>query len=183
MRAALEASRKSVNVAVLSKVHPLRSHSAAAQGGINAALGEEDSWEAHAFDTIKGSDYLADQDAAEVLCKEAPADIIELENMGTVFSRREDGRLQQRPFGGAGFARTCYVGDITGQAILHVVWEQLIKAGVLTYEEWLVTSLAVEDGACRGVIAMEMRSGQVQAIGAKAVILATGGPGRALPPP
>jgi succinate dehydrogenase/fumarate reductase flavoprotein subunit len=167
---------------VLSKVHPLRSHSAAAQGGINAALGDEDTWEAHAFDTVKGSDYLADQDAAEVLCKEAPADIIELENMGTVFSRREDGRLQQRPFGGAGFPRTCYVGDITGQAILHVVWEQLIKAGVPTYEEWFVTSLVVEDGACRGVIAMEMRSGQVQAIGAKAVILATGGLGRVYQP-
>jgi succinate dehydrogenase / fumarate reductase flavoprotein subunit len=182
MRAALEASRKSVDVAVLSKVHPLRSHSAAAQGGINAALGEEDSWEAHAFDTVKGSDYLADQDAAEALCKEAPADIIELENMGTVFSRREDGRLQQRPFGGAGYPRTCYVGDITGQAILHVVWEQLIKAGVTTYEEWFVTSLAVEDGACRGVIAMEMRSGQVQAIAAKAVILATGGLGRVFQP-
>ena len=182
MRAALEASRKSVDVAVLSKVHPLRSHSAAAQGGINAALGDEDSWEAHAFDTIKGSDYLADQDAAEVLCREAPADIIELENMGTVFSRREDGRLQQRPFGGAGFPRTCYVGDITGQAILHVVWEQLIKAGITTYEEWFVTSLVVEDGACRGVIAMEMRSGQVQAIAAKTVILATGGLGRVYQP-
>ena len=182
MRAALEASRKSVNVAVLSKVHPLRSHSAAAQGGINAALGDEDTWEAHAFDTVKGSDYLADQDAAEVLCNEAPADIIELENMGTVFSRREDGRLQQRPFGGAGFPRTCYVGDITGQAILHVVWEQLVKAGVTTYEEWFVTSLAVEDGACRGVIAMEMRSGQLQAIAAKAVILATGGLGRVYQP-
>jgi len=182
MRAALEASRKSVNVAVLSKVHPLRSHSAAAQGGINAALGDEDTWEAHAFDTVKGSDYLADQDAAEVLCNEAPADIIELENMGTVFSRREDGRVQQRPFGGAGFPRTCYVGDITGQAILHVVWEQLIKAGVPTYEEWFVTSLVVEDGACRGVIAMEMRSGQLQAIAAKAVILATGGLGRVYQP-
>jgi succinate dehydrogenase/fumarate reductase flavoprotein subunit len=182
MRAALEASRKSVNVAVLSKVHPLRSHSAAAQGGINAALGDEDTWEAHAFDTVKGSDYLADQDAVEALCQEAPADIIELENMGTVFSRREDGRLQQRPFGGAGFPRTCYVGDITGQAILHVVWEQLVKAGVPTYEEWFVTSLVVEDGACRGVIAMEMRSGQVQAIGAKAVVLATGGLGRVYQP-
>jgi succinate dehydrogenase/fumarate reductase flavoprotein subunit len=182
MRAALEASRKSVNVAVLSKVHPLRSHSAAAQGGINAALGDEDTWEAHAFDTVKGSDYLADQDAVEALCEEAPADIIELENMGAVFSRREDGHLQQRPFGGAGFPRTCYVGDITGQAILHVVWEQLVKAGVPTYEEWFVTSLVVEDGACRGVIAMEMRSGQVQAIGAKAVILATGGLGRVYQP-
>ena len=182
MRAALEASRRSVDVAVVSKVHPLRSHSAAAQGGINAAVGDEDSWEAHAFDTVKGSDYLADQDAAEALCREAPADIIELENMGTVFSRRDDGRLAQRPFGGAGFPRTCFVGDITGQAILHVVWEQLVKAGVPTYEEWFVTSLVVEDGACRGVIAMEMRSGQVQAIGAKAVVLASGGLGRVYQP-
>ncbi len=182
MRAALEASRKSVDVALLSKVHPLRSHSAAAQGGINAAVGDEDSWENHTFDTVKGSDYLADQDAAEVLCQEAPKNIIELENMGAVFSRREDGRLAQRPFGGAGYPRTCYVGDITGQAILHLVWEQVVKAGVRVYEEWFVTSLVVEDGVCRGVIAIEMRSGQVHAIAAKVVILATGGLGRVYRP-
>ena len=169
-------------MAVLSKVHPLRSHSSAAQGGINAALGEEDSWEKHAFDTVKGSDYLAEQDAVEVLCKEAPGDVVELENMGTVFSRREDGRIGLRPFGGAGFARTCYVGDITGQAILHVIWEQLLKAGVRVYEEWFVTRLLVEDGTCRGVVAMELRSGQIQAIAAKAVVLATGGLGRVFYP-
>lgn len=182
MRAALEAARDGVDVAVLSKVHPLRSHTAAAQGGINAALGEEDSWEKHAFDTVKGSDYLADQDSVEVFCKEAPGDIIELENMGTIFSRREDGSLHQRPFGGAGFPRTCYVGDITGQAILHVVWEQLLKAGVRTYEEWFVTRLVVEDGTCRGVVALELRSGQLQAIAAKVVVLATGGLGRVYHP-
>jgi succinate dehydrogenase / fumarate reductase flavoprotein subunit len=125
MRAALAASRQGVDVALLSKVQPLRSHSAAAQGGINAAVGMDDSSEKHAFDTVKGSDYLADQDAVEVLCKEAPGDIVELERMGTTFSRREDGRLDTRPFGGAGFPRTCFVADITGQAILHVVWEQL----------------------------------------------------------
>src|SRR3989304_2299522 len=101
MRAALEASRNGAEVAMLSKVHPLRSHSSAAQGGINAALGEDDSWEKHAFDTVKGSDYLGDQDAIEVLCQEAPGDIVELERMGTTFSRREDGRIAQRPFGGA----------------------------------------------------------------------------------
>ena len=182
MRAALEASRNGVDVALLSKVHPLRSHTAAAQGGINAALNEEDSWERHAFDTVKGSDYLGDQDAIEVLCQEAPGDIIELENLGTVFSRREDGRIHQRPFGGAGFPRTCYVTDITGQALLHVIWEQVVKAGVRVYEEWFVTSLVVEDGSCRGAIALEMRSGQIQAIAARAVVLATGGLGRAYHP-
>ena len=122
MRAALEARRKGVDVAVLSKVHPVRSHSTQAQGGINAALGEDDSWEKHAFDTVKGSDYLGDQDSIEIFCKEAPGDIIELEHMGTVFSRREDGRIAQRPFGGAAFPRTCYVADITGQVLLHVLY-------------------------------------------------------------
>ena len=115
MRAALEASRQGVDVALLSKVQPLRSHSAAAQGGINAAVGEDDSWEKHAFDTVKGSDYLADQDAVEILCKEAPGDIVELERMGTTFNRRDDGRLATRPFGGAGFPRACYIADITAR--------------------------------------------------------------------
>jgi succinate dehydrogenase / fumarate reductase flavoprotein subunit len=182
MRAALEASRQGVDVALLSKVHPLRSHSAAAQGGINAAVGEDDSWENHAFDTAKGSDYLADQDAVEILCKEAPADIVELERMGTTFNRREGGRLATRPFGGAGFPRTCYVADITGQAILHVVWEQLQKGGVHPYEEWFCTSLIVDDGVCRGVVAMDMMTGQFHPILAKATILATGGLGRVYQP-
>jgi succinate dehydrogenase / fumarate reductase flavoprotein subunit len=182
MRAALEASRNGVNVAMLSKVHPLRSHSCAAQGGINAALGEDDSWEKHAFDTVKGSDYLGDQDAIEVLCKEAPGDIIELERMGTTFSRREDGRIAQRPFGGAAFPRTCFVADITGQALLHALWEHLQRGGVLPYEEWFCTSLVVDDGVCRGVVAMNMRTGQLQAFSAKAVVLATGGLGRSFYP-
>jgi succinate dehydrogenase / fumarate reductase flavoprotein subunit len=182
MRAALEASRSGVDVAMLSKVHPLRSHSTAAQGGINAALGEDDSWETHAFDTVKGSDYLGDQDAVEILCREAPGDIIELERMGTVFSRREDGRIAQRPFGGAGFPRTCYVADITGQAILHVVWEQLQNADVRAYEEWFALSLIVDDGVCRGAAVMNMISGEVVPIQAKAVVLATGGLGRVYQP-
>jgi len=177
MRAALEARRNGVDVAVLSKVHPVRSHSTQAQGGINAALSEEDSWEKHAFDTAKGSDFLGDQDAIETLCKEAPGDIIELEHMGAVFARQEDGRIAQRPFGGAAFPRTCYVADITGQVLLHVLYEQLLQAGVRVYEEWFATSLIVEDGACRGVLAMEIRSGQLQAFGARAVIMATGGLG------
>jgi succinate dehydrogenase / fumarate reductase flavoprotein subunit len=178
MRAALEASRNGAEVAMLSKVHPLRSHSSAAQGGINAALGEDDSWEKHAFDSVKGSDYLGDQDAIEVLCQEAPGDIVELERMGTTFSRREDGRIAQRPFGGAAFPRTAFVADITGQALLHALWENLQRGGVLPYEEWFCTSLVVDGGVCRGVVAMNMRTGQFQVFSAKAVVLATGGLGR-----
>ncbi|MEK7777771.1 MAG: FAD-binding protein [Chloroflexota bacterium] len=182
MRAALEAQRYGANVAVVSKVYPTRSHSAAAQGGINAAMSEDDSWENHAFDTAKGSDYLADQDAVEVLCREAPENILELDHMGVVFNRKENGKLAQRPFGGAGFPRTCYVADITGQAILHVVWEQLVRAALTAYEEWFVTSLVVEDGRCRGVLALEMRTGQLHLIEGKAVVLATGGLGRVYQP-
>jgi succinate dehydrogenase / fumarate reductase flavoprotein subunit len=182
MRAALEAARSGVDVGMLSKVHPLRSHSTAAQGGINAALGEDDSWETHAFDTTKGSDYLGDQDAIEILCREALLSVIELERMGTVFSRREDGRIAQRPFGGAGFPRTCYVADITGQALLHVVWEQLQNADVRSYEEWFALSLIVDDGVCRGAVAMNMLTGEVMPIQAKATVMATGGLGRAYQP-
>lgn len=183
MRAALEAARQGVKVAVVSKVHPLRSHSTAAQGGINAALGENDSWEKHAFDTVKGSDYLGDQDAIEVLCREAPQDILELEHMGVIFNRRPDGRLAQRPFGGAGFPRTCYVADITGQAIVHVMWEQILKAGVKVYDEWFATSLVVDDGACIGLVALDLREGRLYTFQAtRGVVLATGGLGRVYQP-
>jgi succinate dehydrogenase / fumarate reductase flavoprotein subunit len=182
MRAALEAARQGVDVAILSKVHPLRSHTAAAQGGINASLGEDDSWESHAFDTVKGGDYLGDQDAVEAMCREAPLDILELEHMGTVFNRQADGRLARRPFGGAGFPRTHFVADITGQAILHVVHEQLQKAGVHDYTEWYATSIIVDDGTCHGVVAMDMTTGQLHPIMAKAVVLATGGLGRVYQP-
>ena len=182
MRAALEAARGGVDVALVSKVYPTRSHSVAAQGGINAALSEEDSWTDHAFDTVKGSDYLADQDAVEALCGDAPMDILELERMGVIFNRKEDGTLAQRPFGGAGFPRTCFVADITGHAILHVIWEQLTKARITTYEEWFATSLIVEDGRCRGLVALDMKSGKLHAFEAKAVILATGGLGRVYEP-
>ncbi len=180
MRAAVAAQTLygHLDVAIVSKVHPVRSHSVAAQGGINAALGENDSWEAHAFDTTKGGIYLADQDAVEVMCREAPGDILELERMGVIFSRDARGRIAQRPFGGAGFPRTCYAADRTGHALLHAMYEQLLKRSVKVYEEWYVTSLLVEDGACRGVIAWDLLRGGLQAIGAKAVILATGGCGR-----
>ncbi len=180
MRAAVAAQTLygHLDVAIVSKVHPVRSHSVAAQGGINAALGENDSWEAHAFDTTKGGIYLADQDAVEVMCREAAGDILELERMGVIFSRDARGRIAQRPFGGAGFPRTCYAADRTGHALLHAMYEQLLKRSVKVYEEWYVTSLLVEDGACRGVIAWDLLRGGLQAIGAKAVILATGGCGR-----
>jgi succinate dehydrogenase / fumarate reductase flavoprotein subunit len=182
MRAALEAAREGADVAVVSKVHPIRSHSNAAQGGINAALGEGDSWESHAFDTIKGSDYLADQDAVEVMCREAPGDIIEFEHMGVIFYRNEDGKLGTRAFGGASQARTYFVGDITGQALLYTLYDQILKAGVKVYEEWFATTLYLEDGACRGLVALEMITGELHFLRAKAVIDAAGGLGRLYEP-
>jgi succinate dehydrogenase flavoprotein subunit len=178
MRAALAAPAQ-LDVALISKVHPVRSHSVAAQGGINAALGENDSWEAHAFDTTKGGQYLGDQDAIEAMCREAPDDILELDRMGVIFSRDEQGRIAQRPFGGAGFPRACYAADRTGHAILHTMYEQLMKRGCHVYEEWYVTSLIVEEGICRGVIAWDIVRGGLHTIGAKTVVLATGGSGRA----
>ncbi len=177
LRAALAASEKA-DVAVISKVHPVRSHSVAAQGGINAALGEEDSWEKHAFDTIKGSDYLADQDAVEVLCREAPDAISELNFFGVPFSRMKDGKIAQRPFGGADFPRTCYAADKTGHALLHTLYEQLLKNGSKVYEEFYAISLAMENNECRGIVALELSTGKLQAMEAKAVVFATGGYGR-----
>jgi succinate dehydrogenase / fumarate reductase flavoprotein subunit len=182
MRAALEAARNGADVAVISKVHPVRSHSGAAQGGINAALGEGDSWETHALDTIKGSDYLADQDAVEIMCREAPSDIIELEHMGVIFFRGPDGKLGTRAFGGASKARTYFVGDITGQALLYTLYDQLLKAGVKVYEEWFATELYIVDGACRGCVALDMMKGDLQLVRAKATIVASGGMGRVYEP-
>jgi len=178
MRAAIEAARAGLDVAIISKVYPVRSHSVAAQGGVNAALGTDDSWEAHMFDTVKGSDYLGDQDAIEVMCKEAPSDILELERMGAVFSRDREGNIAQRPFGGAGFPRTCYLADRTGHAMLHVMYEQLLAHGVFIYDEWHVLKLVVEGGEARGVIALELDTGKLHRLHSKAVIMATGGYGR-----
>jgi succinate dehydrogenase / fumarate reductase flavoprotein subunit len=177
MRAALEIG-PGVDVAVLSKVHPVRSHSGAAQGGINAALREDDSWERHAFDTVKGSDYLGDQDAIETMCREAPSDIRQMEHWGVIFSRAEDRRIAQRPFGGAGYPRTCYAADRTGHALLHAMYEQVMKRRAKVYEEWFLLSLVVEDGECQGVVALDIRTGELVMCRAKAVILATGGYGR-----
>jgi succinate dehydrogenase / fumarate reductase flavoprotein subunit len=184
-RAALAAAEQGVSVGIISKVHPVRSHSNAAQGGINAALQEDDSWESHAFDTVKGSDYLADQDAVEIMCKAAPEELLHLEHLGVTFHRNEEGRLGTRAFGGASAARTYYVADITGQAIMHVLYEQLMKYSedVARYEEYFTTSLAMDDaGNCVGAICRNVRDGSMEHFGAKAVILATGGNGQVWQP-
>jgi len=180
MRAAIEAFDAGANVAMLSKIHPVRSHSGAAEGGINAALGNasEDDPEKHAYDTVKGSDYLGDQDAIEILCQEAPDDVYQLEHWGAVFSRTPDGRIAQRPFGAAGEPRTAYAADITGHVLIHVLYEQVMKRDIPTYEEYFAWKLVVDDGRCQGVIAWDLLRGGLTAIGAKTVILATGGAGR-----
>jgi succinate dehydrogenase / fumarate reductase flavoprotein subunit len=180
MRAAIEAFDAGADVALLSKLHPTRSHSGAAEGGINAALGNasEDSPEKHAYDTVKGSDFLADQDAVEILCDEAPADIYQLENWGAVFSRTDAGKIAQRPFGAAGEPRTAYAADITGHVLIQVLYEQVIKRAIPVYEEYFAWRLAVDGDRCVGVIAWDLLHGGLKPVGAKATILATGGAGR-----
>jgi succinate dehydrogenase / fumarate reductase flavoprotein subunit len=180
MRAAIEAHDAGADVALISKIHPVRSHSGAAEGGINAALGNasEDDPEKHAFDTVKGSDYLGDQDAIEVLCQEAPEDVYQLEHWGAVFSRTEDGRIAQRPFGAAGEPRTAYAADITGHVLVHVLYEQVMKRELQVYEEFFAWQLVENEGRCQGVISWDLVNGGLKTIGAKTVILATGGAGR-----
>ncbi|MFN8151428.1 MAG: FAD-binding protein [Solirubrobacterales bacterium] len=180
-RAALAAAEQGVSVGIISKVHPIRSHSNAAQGGINAALAVDDTWESHAFDTIKGSDYLSDQDAVEIMCREAPNELLHLEHIGVTFHRNEKGELGTRAFGGASKARTYYVADITGQAIMHTLYEQLMKYADLIdrYEEWFTTELALDDdGNCIGAVTRNIKDGSMQLFRAKAVILASGGNGQ-----
>jgi succinate dehydrogenase / fumarate reductase, flavoprotein subunit len=183
-RAALSAAQGGASVGIISKVHPVRSHSNAAQGGINAALNPEDSWESHAYDTVKGSDYLGDQDAIEIMCQEAPEELLHLEHIGVTFHRNEEGLLGTRAFGGASAARTYYVADITGQAILHVLYEQLMKhPEVERYEEWFTTGLVLdESGQCAGAVTRNLRDGEMQLFEAKSVILATGGNGQCFKP-
>jgi succinate dehydrogenase / fumarate reductase flavoprotein subunit len=184
-RAALAAAREGASVAVLSKVHPVRSHSVAAAGGINAAISAGDDWRSHAYDTVKGSDFLGDQDAIEVMCSEAPGEVMHLEHIGVTFHRNDEGELDLRAFGGASLNRTAYVADITGQAMLHVLYEQLIKHDetVELYEEWFTTSLLLDDdGPCCGAIARDVRSGRMEAFLAKNVILACGGAGQVYKP-
>src|SRR5215212_6785016 len=184
-RAALAAASAGATVAIMSKVHPVRSHSNAAAGGINAALNPDDSWESHAFDTVKGSDYLGDQDAIEIMCREAPDEVLWLEHQGVTFHRNEQGLLGTRAFGGASAARTYYVADITGQALLHVLYEQLMKshAKVDRYEEWFVTGLVQDDdGICCGAVARNIRDGSMELFAAKGTILASGGAGQCFKP-
>jgi len=184
-RAALAAASGGASVAVMSKVHPVRSHSVAAAGGINAAISVDDDWRSHAYDTVKGSDYLGDQDAIEVMCSEAPAEVFHLEHIGVTFHRNDAGELDLRAFGGASIKRTAYVADITGQAMLHVLYEQLMRRheAVETFEEWFTTSLLLDaDGRCCGVIARDVRSGRLEAFNAKNVILACGGAGQVYAP-
>src|SRR5438552_8114473 len=169
MRAAIEAFDIGVDVAIVSKLHPTRSHSGAAEGGINAALGNasEDDPESHAYDTVKGSDYLGDQDAIEVLCSEAPGDVYQLENWGAVFSRTEDGRIAQRPFGAAGAPRTAYAPDLTGHVLIQVLYEQIVKRNIAVYEEYFAWKLVEDDGRCVGVLAWDLVHGGLKAIPAK----------------
>ncbi|MDQ3435566.1 MAG: FAD-binding protein [Actinomycetota bacterium] len=183
-RAALAAAETGASVGVISKVHPVRSHSNAAAGGINAALNPEDSWESHAFDTVKGSDYLGDQDAIEVMCREAPDEVLRLEHLGVTFHRDDEGKLGTRAFGGASAARTYYVADITGQALLHVLYEQLMKHDEVTrYEEWFTTALVRdESGRIAGAVTRNIRDGSLELFISKAVILATGGNGQIFNP-
>ncbi len=200
--AAMEIAKNGVNdIGVLSKIHPLRSHSGAAQGGIAAALnnvrpvegtgprgpleqippGDElvDSWELHMFDTIKGSDWLGDQDAIEIMVKEAPDIIYEYEHMGCVFSRTPDGRIAQRRFGGHSAPRANYAADYTGHVLLHSIHEQALRDGVKFYSEWYCMDLIVEENVCKGVVAINVLTGELHLMRAKAVMFGTGGYGRA----
>ncbi len=200
--AAVTASQQGVtDIGVLSKVHPLRSHSSAAQGGIAAALGKvrpvagtgprgplepvpqgedpQDSWELHMFDTIKGSDWLGDQDAIEIMVREAPQIIFDYEHMGCVFSRLPDGRIAQRRFGGHSAPRANYSADYTGHVLLHTIHEQALRQGVKFYGEWYCLDLLIEDNMCRGLVALDIASGELHLMRAKTVMFGTGGYGRA----
>ncbi len=182
MRAAVGLCEK-YSVALVSKVHPIRSHSIAAQGGINASLAnnpnsKDDNPEKHTFDTVKGSDYLADQDAAELMCKEAPGVVYEMEHWGCPFSRFPDGTIAQRPFGGAGYPRTCYSADLTGHVLLNTLYERAVALGVKVYYEYAVLSLAVDEGVCHGIVVLDQTNGKLIPIRAKATLFATGGYGR-----
>ncbi|MGM0605907.1 MAG: FAD-binding protein [Halobacteriota archaeon] len=186
LRAAIAAKNEGADVAIVTKLHPVRSHTGAAEGGINAALRDADSWEDHAYDTMKGSDYLGDAPAIETLCKNSPEEVIQLEHWGMAFSREEDGRVSQRPFGGLSFPRTTYAGAETGHQLLHTMYEQLVKSGVKVYDEWHVLNLAVsdeerpEDRACYGVVGYDVQTGEIAGFRARdGVILASGGPGQA----
>src|SRR5438067_7756845 len=187
LRATLGTTSAGLKTACISKVYPTRSHTVAAQGGISAALGNmgEDDWRWHMYDTVKGSDWLGDQDAIELMCKEAPAAVIELEHYGVPFSRTESGRIYQRPFGGMtthfgkGVAqRTCAAADRTGHAMLHALYQQSLRHAATFFIEYFAIDLIMEDGVCRGIVALDMNEGTLHRFSAHRTILATGGYGR-----
>ncbi len=173
--AARELQKAGKKVAVITKLHPLRSHSGAAQGGINAAFSDKDSVELHEFDTVKGSDYLADQDAVEYMCQKAPETIRWIERMGAAFSRTEDGKIAQRPFGGQSSPRACYAKDRTGLTLLQTIYEQAHRAGVKFWDEWYAADIIYKDGKVSGVVAFNIRDMQTVIFNAKSVMFATGG--------
>ncbi len=177
MRAAIEAA-KYARVALLSKVYPTRSHSGAAQGGLNVVINENDSWQSHMFDTVKGSDYLADQDAVETFCKEAPQAMYDLDHMGLIFDRTEDGHLDQKFTGGATFPRNCFGGDLSGHKILHTLYEQLLKSNVTIHNEFTVIKVLTEEKAFQGLMVYDLKHGQIEVVRAKAALMATGGYGQ-----
>ena len=185
LRAAIAAHEEGADVAIVTKLHPVRSHTGAAEGGINAALRDGDSWEDHAYDTMKGSDFLGDAPAIETFAKTAPEEVIQLEHWGMPFSREDDGRVSQRPFGGLSFPRTTYAGAETGHHLLHTMYEQAVKRGIEVYDEWYVSRLAVtdhddpEERTCHGVVGIDIKTGEIQGFRATGgVILTTGGPGQ-----
>ncbi len=185
LMAAIGAHEAGVDVALVSKLHPVRSHTGAAEGGINAALRSGDSWDLHAQDTMKGSDYLGDAPAVETLCRDAPEDVMQLEHWGMPFSREEDGTVSQRPFGGLSFPRTTYAGAETGHHLLHTLYQQVVKRGIRVYDEWFVTRLAVTDEenptdrVCHGVVGYDIATGELAGFHATGgVVIATGGPGQ-----
>ena len=173
--AALELQKAGKKVAVITKLHPLRSHSGAAQGGINAAFSDEDSVELHEFDTVKGSDYLADQDVVEFMCQKAPETVRWAERMGAAFSRTEDGKIAQRPFGGQSSPRACFAKDRTGLTLLQTIYEQAHRYGVKFWDEWYAADLLYEDGKVYGVAAYDIRNSEKAIFNAKSVMFATGG--------
>ncbi len=182
MRAALEVGRrKGLKVALITKIFPTRSATAMAQGGVNACLNnvaKEDTVETHTFDTVKGSDYLGDQDAIEFFCSRCPEGVLEMDRMGAPFSRTEEGKIAQRNFGGQSYPRTSYSADKTGHVILHTTYEQCLKEGVKFLQEWYLLDLVVVDGVLGGAVIWNMKEGKVETIKAKAVVMATGGAGR-----
>lgn len=178
LRAAFEGITAGLSTAVVSKIHPLRSHSCAAQGGVNAAINPKDDWHHHAYDTVKGADFVGDQDSIDMMCSEAPQAVLDLDAMGCPFSREDDGTIAQRAFGGQNFPRTAYAADRTGHAMLHTLWEQAIKHGTKIYDEYTLLKITTDNGRASGAIVMDIRTGQLHQINAKAICIATGGYGR-----